>query len=114
MFSAVALVLTLAQMPQTLDKGFVQGLPSEPTRRLEERRLALLDLYFVASPKIQQVDKALAEARRTDAPAQGWPVPYIPNGYRKGTPVPAMPGAGEPYLDSHEPLARSSFATDRR
>ena len=26
-------------------------------------------------------------------------VPYIPNWYKKGDPVPYMPGAGEPYLD---------------
>jgi hypothetical protein len=32
---------------------------------------------------------------------------YIPNHYRKNTPVPYMPGAGQPLIDRETPVGRS-------
>jgi hypothetical protein len=33
--------------------------------------------------------------------------PFIPNHYRKNTPVPYMPGAGQPLIDREEPKLQS-------
>jgi hypothetical protein len=40
----------------------------------------------------------------------GAKLPPMPNGYSKGTPIPAMPGAGTPLIDREEPVGRSYFA----
>ncbi|MEX2242812.1 MAG: hypothetical protein WD716_03085 [Fimbriimonadaceae bacterium] len=40
----------------------------------------------------------------------GTSLPPMPNGYRKGTPIPAMPGAGTPLIDREEPVGRSYYA----
>ncbi|MCH7903869.1 MAG: hypothetical protein IH944_04795 [Armatimonadetes bacterium] len=52
---------------------------------------------------IEQYEKRTGMAR-LDLHGVEIVVPYIPNLYKRGDPIPYMPGAGKPRLDDDEPV----------
>jgi hypothetical protein len=75
--------------------------------------LAAICLLTLSAAQQPQLDPSRFFILHPSGAVQTYPgasLTPMPNGYRKGTPIPAMPGAGTPLIDREEPVGRSYFA----
>jgi hypothetical protein len=72
--------------------------------------ICLLTLSAAQQPRLDPSEYLILLPSGTVQIYQGAKLTPMPNGYRKGTPIPAMPGAGTPLIDREEPVGRSYYA----
>jgi len=72
--------------------------------------ICLLALSAAQQPRLDPARDFVLLPSGTVQTYPGASLTPMPNGYRKGEPIPYMPGSGTPLIDREEPVGRSYYA----